>query len=470
MTITRQRLERVFGLSAGTAGESARLSKQEFIRSQDHLAPAREGASGRRMTAWEALQYFGFEKLEEAFEFGSAIIVSNAEEPAETIRKRRELLALERRDVARTAKVGEHDVEIAEDPKQTSSIRLLESIAQALALDESRISTRAESFDEPLAIRLRQIRTTRAEFTPSVVLAFAEAAWVAKKQSLLSEWLHGDFNFRKIGFETDSRYGDKTYPAWQFGYGLAHETRKLLGISAGDPIESLRDVVETRLRIPLVHLSLPIQFAGATLSVGPTRGIALNTTGLNTNVWVRRSTIAHELGHLLWDPDQKLDSLRVDTYTDLEEQPQKIGLDPVEARANAFAIELLAPQEYVLALFKSQPNKRTGLRMVMERFGISFISARYQIWNASQRTEELDKLSVESVEPTDDWKGRESFTDDFFRPESVRPSRRGQFASLVVEAIKRGIITSNSGASFLGCTEDELSENIDLIESIFRKS
>ena len=145
MTITRQRLERVFGLSAGTASESARLSKQEFVRSQDHLAPAREGASGRRMTAWEALQYFGFEKLEEAFAFGSAIIVSNAEEPAETLRKRRELLVLEPRDLARTAKVSAHDIEIAEDPKQTSSIRLLERIAQALALDELRISVRERS-------------------------------------------------------------------------------------------------------------------------------------------------------------------------------------------------------------------------------------------------------------------------------------------------------------------------------------
>jgi Zn-dependent peptidase ImmA (M78 family) len=470
MTITKQRLERVFGLSAETTEASARLSVQEFFRSQDHLAPARVGATGRRMTAWEALQYFGFEKLEEAFEFGTAIIVSSAEEPAETLRKRRELLALERKDVARAAKVGEYDVEIAEDPKQTSSIRLLERIAQTLALDESRISTRAESYDEPLAIRLRQFRTTRAEFTPNTVLAFTEAAWVAQKQSLLSEWLHGDFNLRKMGFETDSRYGDKTYPAWQFGYGLAYDTRKLLGISADAPIESLRDLVETKLRIPLIHLFLPTQFAGATLAVGRARGIALNTAGLNTNVWVRRSTIAHELGHLLWDPDQKLDSLRVDTYSDLEEQPQKNGLDPVEARANAFAIEFLAPQEHALALFKSYPDKRTGLRMVMERFGISFISARYQIWNASQRMEELDSLSVESVEPTDDWKGRESFTDDFFRPESVRPSRRGQFAALVVEAIKKKIITMNSGASFFGCSEDELSGNLNLIESIFKKS
>jgi Zn-dependent peptidase ImmA (M78 family) len=468
MTITKQRLERVFGVSAETADDSARRSNQVFFRSQDHLAPARQGATGRRLTAWEALQYFGFEKLEEAFDFGSAVIVSNPAEPAETLRKRRELLALERRDVARAAKVQEGEIEIAEDPKRTSSIHLLERIAQALALDESRISAQTEvPYDEPLAIRLRQISNTRPEFTPNVVLAFSEAAWAARRQSLLSEWLNGSWSFAKLGFEADSRYGDRTYPAWKFGYELARATRKLLEIEPGAPIESLRDVVETKLRIPLIHLSLPSPFAGATIAFGSQRAIALNTIGPNTNVWVRRSTIAHEMGHLLWDPDQKLECLRVDTYTDLEEQPQKAGLDPVEARANAFAIELLAPQDFAFEIFRSHTDKRIGLRTVMEHFGVSFISARYQIRNALQGTEELGSLRVEIVEPTDDWKGRESFTNDFFRRESVPLSRRGQFAWLVVQAIKRNLISINSGAAFLGCGEEELNANLGGIESIF---
>jgi hypothetical protein len=181
--------------------------------------------------------------------------------------------------------------------------------------------------------------------------------------------------------------------------------------------------------------------------------------------------MAHELGHLLWDPDQRLQSLRVDTYADIEENPmQRAGLDPVEARANAFAIEFLAPQKSVLEIFRSHIDGRQGMRAIMERFGVSFISARYQLWNALERTVGLETLSVDNVDPTDDWKGRESFTNDFFKPDSVPRSRRGYFAIYVVEAFKRGLISLDSAATFLGCSEHDLTNNISLIESLFRKS
>jgi hypothetical protein len=181
--------------------------------------------------------------------------------------------------------------------------------------------------------------------------------------------------------------------------------------------------------------------------------------------------MAHELGHLLWDPDQRLQSLRVDTYQDIEENPlQKLDLDPVEARANAFAIELLAPQDSALKIFESHDRRSTGLRAVMERFGVSFTSGRYQLWNALERKVAFETLIVDDVEPTDDWKGRESFTNDYFKPPAVPESRRGYFASLVVEAVKRRIISMNSAATFLGCSEDELKGNIDLIESFFKKA
>src|SRR5262249_24422018 len=186
----------------------------------------------------------------------------------------------------------------------------------------------------------------------------------------------------------------------------------------------------------LIQLSLPSQFAGATVAVGGVRGIALNIEGQNENVWARRSTMAHELGHLLWDPDQRLRSLLVDTYRDLEEHPpQRTGIDPVEARANAFALELLAPRQYALEIFKSHGDKRSGVRAVMEYFGVSFTSAKFQLWNALDRQDSLESFVVDDVEPTDEWKGRESFTIDYFRPSSVPQSRRGHFAFLVTEAL-----------------------------------
>jgi hypothetical protein len=228
-------------------------------------------------------------------------------------------------------------------------------------------------------------------------------------------------------------------------------------------------LVELKLKIPLVHLSLPHQFAGATLAIGRMRGIVVNVNGLNNNDWVRRATIAHELGHLLWDPDEKLESLVVDTFEDIEEEPPQLKHDRVEARANAFAIEFLAPREYALEIFNASSNKKTALRDVMVHFGVSFTSAKFQIWNALERAVGLESFAVEGVEPTDDWKGRESFTNDFFVPNSVPISRRGYFALYVVEALRDRLISLDSAASFLQTSKEDLATNVEAIEELFRK-
>jgi hypothetical protein len=71
-------LGKVFGeaSSGGTPEERARTSNREFVRSQDHLALANGSARGHRMSAWEAYQAFGLDKLEETLEYGSAVLVA----------------------------------------------------------------------------------------------------------------------------------------------------------------------------------------------------------------------------------------------------------------------------------------------------------------------------------------------------------------------------------------------------------
>jgi Zn-dependent peptidase ImmA (M78 family) len=467
-------LRRIFGDigSATSAEESARASTQTFVRSQDHLALYKKGAKGRKLTAWQAYQAFGIDKLEEVFNYGSAVLVSGHQEPASSLRKSREDRGLTVYDIAKATKLKVNEITNAEDVRKTNPIQLLEKLAMTLGLDETRLSFRPLTQDsERLGIRLRQLKNSNPAFSPNTVIAFDEAAWVIQKQLLLSEWLGKEVNLSSLGFQPDSRYGDKQYPAWQYGYDLARTTRKLLNIKPNEPIESLRTIVETQLKIPLIHLSLPSQFAGATISSGPARGIAVNVNGSNQNVWVRRATIAHELAHLLWDPDSKLNTLVVDTFEAMEAQPPHIKEkedDFVEARANAFAIEFLAPQEYALELFDAKVDMPTGLRAVMDHFGVSFTSAKFQIWNAKKRSIALDLFSVQDVEPTDEWKGRESFTNDFFKPQTVPVSRRGVFAEYVVESLSRKLISMDSAASFLGCTEPELKDNLDTIRSIFQ--
>jgi Zn-dependent peptidase ImmA (M78 family)/transcriptional regulator with XRE-family HTH domain len=399
-------------------------------------------------------------------DYGSAVLVTDPREPAATIRGRREILELEPNDFARAAGVALKKVQAAENPNTTSPIQDLEQIASALGLDEYQISAkRATDGDEGVPLRLRQIKRSRRDFSPAVVLKFCEAAWVTNRQALLSDWLGESGRLATLGFEPDSRYGDRAYPAWQFGYDLALATRKLLHFSENQPVY-LRELVENRLRVPLIHLSLPQEIAGATVANGNARGIVVNTEGSNSNIWVNRATIAHELGHLLWDPDQSLKSLLVDTFTDVDE-PVHIKHDPVEARANAFAIEFLAPRAPALEIFRGFPDKKAGLRAVMEHFGVSFTSARYQIWNALDRRVPLETFAVDNTDPTEDWEGKERLAVDFFKPSTVPESRRGYFAALVVRALKTNLISTDSAAMFLKCSKAEIGEAVTFIEQVY---
>ena len=86
----------------------------------------------------------------------------------------------------------------------------------------------------------------------------------------------------------------------------------------------MRELVEHRLGIPIIQVKLPPAIAGATISSHGQRGIVLNVRGANTNVWIRRTTLAHELAHILFDPEAKLESVRVDSYKQLERDTEDV--------------------------------------------------------------------------------------------------------------------------------------------------
>lgn len=469
MDIETTALDIVFGSdSAGTtAQERARTSRREFVRSQDELAVYEPPATGRRISAWEALNTFGFRKLEEAVTSSSALLVSDYRRPATVLRERRIQLGLEPVDLAKRLAVSPQQIVDAENINARTPIRLLEKIAQALGLDETQlVNANAAGGDSELALRLRELRKANKTFGPKAVLTFDEAAWIVSKQNRLYSWvLPTRKTIAQLGFATDSRYGSPNDPTWEYGYRLASQTRNLLGLAAEEPITSLKVLVEKVLSIPLVFAYLPAGVAGATISNGSDRGIVVSLSGENQNVWVRRMTVAHELGHLLWDPDPRLQKLRVDTYREFEHEPLD-RTDPVEARANAFAVEFLAPQAAVRKMY--QATGGTGqVRQIMEKFGISFTSAKYQIWNSLDRAIPLEEIRTGSVDPTDEWRAVESDTIDFFLPKSVPETRTGYFAGLVAAAEAKNLITTDSAASFLACTEAEYKQHSKTIREIY---
>jgi len=232
----------------------------------------------------------------------------------------------------------------------------------------------------------------------------------------------------------------------------------------------MRGLLENQLHIPVIQMELPNSIAGATLSSNGHRGIVVNVRGNNENVLVRRSTLAHELGHLLWDPDQHLKNLVVDDSDSIErwdEEPNSSGSDYVEARANAFAVEFLAPRSVVLDVFTSEQEVRNGLRAVMERFGISFSAARFQIFNASDRKIDFASLQVDDIKPSVTWLAAEDYTLDFFKPRNTPISRRGRFAYEIVSAVKEHRIHESVAASWLQSSIDEYRDAIEIIQDLY---
>ena len=472
--ISQDLLSIVFGPdSSGDAPEErARTSTRLFVRSQIQLAFDNPRAKGRRINAAEALDNFGWDTLEQLAYHDAVPIVIYEGEPGLTIEKRREQLGLTTDQLAHASGVSKDIIINAEKGIRAIPIRDLENIARFLSLDENQLGLQPDAGgDASLGVRLREVggdlNANITKFSPSLVTGLSEAAWVIRKQVGLMKALDPDGinSPRKFGIIPDDNFN---YPTWRHGGNLARKTREKLGLTPTQPIENLKEIIETRLAIPVVQAALPERFAGATIANGgQARGIVLNLQGLNTNVWVRRNTLAHELGHLLWDPRERLNQLRVDEFEELNRSPYVKGKDPVEIRANAFAVEFLAPQAAVRELFNTADCDQNGIMSVMDTYGISFTAAKWQIANSLNLDPgDLDVTGVD-MQPSIEWMARENYTADYFPIAETPISRRGRFSKVLIDAFERDLISLDTVASCLGVPLERVNLAIEKIKSLF---
>lgn len=468
-------IKKVFGAVRATdTAAAARESTQMFIRGKTQLALLDEGSlpPGHIMTAWEAYQSYGFEILDEAAEYGSAILLDSVGAIEKSLSVRRKELGLSVESVAGAARVNPDDVRQSEIRARDIPVQTLEKMCLALGLDERLLAfDRTAGADHDLAFRLKALQQAEAPDTglsAGTVLTFAEAASIIRIQSMLQDWL-GNYGAVE-GFHPSDDYGSSQNPAWHLGYGLASQTRMSFDLEQ-NPIPSMRDLVEGRLNIPVVQARLHPSIAGATIETrayngGEVRGFVLNTIGENENVWVRRATLAHELGHLLYDPGQKLNRLRVDPYTGTQADPESgYHADFVEQRANAFAIAFLAPLDSVREM-APPPITAEAVGNVMQTFGISQTAARYHVSNAHYRQYTLQGQGHNLI-PSEDWRIAEDFALDYFPIASTPPQRRGRFAGLVAECHERRLLSSQTAAFYLGCEEQEFLDEAGAIRSLY---
>ena len=141
MSENAQLLDAVFGPGDGaTAEERAKQSKQLFVRGLDLLTfDESPKARGRRLTAREALDAYGFDALCEIARDGSAIITADPVAVGRTLRERRTQLGVHPRTVA--SKTGlAPEVVAAMEASKRRPIREYERVARLLGLDERLIS------------------------------------------------------------------------------------------------------------------------------------------------------------------------------------------------------------------------------------------------------------------------------------------------------------------------------------------
>jgi Zn-dependent peptidase ImmA (M78 family)/transcriptional regulator with XRE-family HTH domain len=440
---TQDAVKLVFG-EEGEPAQLAQKSTRTYVRGLDQLAQYTEGAKGRQLTASEALDAYGLAVLAEVAAEGSALICAATDAAGSVLRQRRDELGLDIRHVARQANVGADIVEAAEASKRLS-IRDYERIARVLGLDERFLSVRSEpEGNERIAVRLRTVGRNESYMSQSTVVALAEAAWVAMCQSRLERELN--LVPEPVDIRPDSYYGGPGSPAFERGYELAQHARSKLGLGQ-EPIKSMRDLCESTLGLPIIQAPLGNDVAGATIEVdGQRRAVVVNLDGHNRNPYIRRATVAHELGHVLYDPPSRLNNLRVDAYADLDRDVAQVR-DPVEQRANAFAVEFLAPQAAAIARYRESPQD--GLAAVMHTFGVSFTTARYQLWNGLNRTVSLDELRSDNLRWMSNVEAEESYTVDYHPIVGIRPARAGRFSAVVVRAASERRISWDTAAEWL---------------------
>lgn len=462
--------EAVFGPGTGsTLEERARQSSRVFVRSLDQLAferPGLTGSSARRLTAQEALGAYGFDKLSEVAAEGSAALARTADAAGHPLRERRIQLGLEPRTIARRAGVTEEEVVACEESRRIG-LRTYERIGRALSLDERQIAVSREPVgNAEVAVRLKTIGAEFGALGPLAVSTLAEAAWVAATQLRLQKAL--GFRVEHHGLETSANYGSPGYPAYEWGYLLAAEARQKLGIGPDTPIPSLRELVEEKFQIPLIQCELGETIAGATIEVDAGRAIVVNTSGRNRLFFIRRATLAHELGHLLFDPAPKLERLRVDEYTEFELAVQQ-SADPVEQRANAFAVEFLAPGNALVQYFRATGD----LAKTVAEYGLGPTATRHQLRNASQGGVVADGRSFPAQNTDEwrqlfsDWEGRESFAVDYPAIPTLRASRAGRFCALAVRAAEDGIVSWDTAAEWLESNIATVRGARDILKDLF---
>ena len=436
-----------------------------FVRSGSQLAPYEEDRkpTGHVITAWEAWTAYGREVIGESIEHGAAVLKESKDATESCLLRRRKDLGISSEVLGRSVGVNGQDVLDAETASNRVPIGTLQKLAFGLGLDERLLSFKMDcGSDSGLAEKLKALQgydsNSSLLISEEDTASLAEAASVTRVHARLRSWLGP--SDPKTAITRSRDYGNEFGPeARQAGYKLAEDLRDRLGLGK-QPVTSMRDLLAERLGVTVVWTGLSLQVAGATFSsadhVGNQfRGVVLNSSGENEDVWTRRVTLARELGHALFDPDDKLRNISVHGHF-ADGLTEELSVDPVDQRADAFALAFLAPQDEVKRI-APLPVNATKVGRVMQHFGMCEAAARRRILSCYAGDTDVPSAGP-VLAPTSACEELESLVTGNSPPLSQRYSRQGWFADSVRECYDQGLISQDSASLYLDCTPAELME------------
>ncbi len=162
---------------------------------------------------------------------------------------------------------------------------------------------------------------------------------------------------------------------WESGYRLARMVRHdHLGLSPDAPVDIAQELRDHGVMV-LEHAFQSPTVEGACFLEGEVYALALyNPRGRLSRSGVgRRTTLAHELCHMLFD-------VRGHAMGQLDRRESPAG-SLLEKRANAFAAELLLPQEVVLARASSGRLSRAAMLDLAQKYRVSRRVVQHQAEN-----------------------------------------------------------------------------------------
>lgn len=245
------------------------------------------------------------------------------------------------------------------------------------------------------------------------------------------------------------------------GEYLARIARTELGFKSDGRIDSMRGLLEKKLRVPVLFSGedeVDPRIQGASL-VHPMPAVLV--TANRVRPWVTRMTLAHELCHLLF---HRMPGLTGDGALSVNAGEGWVLDGEHEAReqeANAFAAAFLVPGHALRQLFQGQRHDTPGaVRRVSQLFGVG----RKVAVNRLVDTFELSAARRQSLlQTSEEWAG--DFGDDEVRATECG-LQQGVLRARTVQALKAGRITRTRARAVLGIPDDQPIEEDGLDEEL----